>query len=812
MLYTNLQHAQTEEDVKDLYIKALKLKAYTKGLIDIQTQEIWFEAKHQPTDVYTMFTQLLYYVCHAQKKGDTLPPLLCVIDNEKAALMSTDTITPIFKDKKIKWGKSASKVSRELIAQVSPYINDHFIVYYIADSEAEFIEAVTQSIQKGGIVRAQITPNNLKKVFDQWVEMIGRELGDLPNPADYALLFYADIMHNGKKSIISKDLDTRLIIIDEKPAFLLRGETLELASTKGYREFWNIYHRPPAEEHRNYLMERRDQLIPLDERQFKGAYYTPLKVVDKAYDLLAQTLGKRWQKDYIVWDMCCGVGNLETKHSNQRNVFMSTLDTADINVMQTSGQFPAATRFQYDYLNDDIADDGTIDYTLSNKMPQELRDKIQAAQDDPKQKILVLINPPYGEAATATTFTKNGKNKKGISNQSKISNTTENLGYATRELFVQFLLRIQKELPNAVVAMFSTLKYINSPNFQLFREVWQPKFLNGFVVHSKSFDGLKGDFPIGFLIWDLSKKSKTTIFRLPAFDKQCEAFGEKNFYREIEQPPLNEWIERAKSNDIDALPLKNAILPTDKTSGDIRGKKWANGAIGGMICKGSDVQNAGRTAILSSGYCSAGGFLITKDNFEKSVIAFSVMKLVKATWLNDRDQFLQPHFGASKQASKQIIHAEPAIPSEFALDCLIYMLFSNSNLTAGTAKDALEWNGKKWQLINHFIPFTEIQVGAKNKFQSHFMSDYLDGKKLSKEAQAVYDAGLALWKTFYQADIERKIRDKYKLQNADAGWYQIRNALKEAAPETNFAPLETAYAALSEKLRPLVYEYGFLKE
>ena len=216
-------------------------------------------------------------------------------------------------------------------------------------------------------------------------------------------------MHDGKKAVIGRELDTRLVIIDEKPAFYLRGELLELASIKGYREFWNIYHRPPAEEHRNYLMERRDQLIPLDERQFKGAYYTPLKVVEKAYELLSDTLGKNWQKNYIVWDMCCGVGNLETKHSNQRNVFMSTLDQADINVMQTSGQFPAATRFQYDYLNDDIAEDGSIDYSLTGKMPSELREIIQTAKADKKKKILVLINPPYGEAASADTVSGSSK-------------------------------------------------------------------------------------------------------------------------------------------------------------------------------------------------------------------------------------------------------------------------------------------------------------------------------------------------------------------------------------------------------------------
>ena len=37
--------ATSEEDVKDAYIKVLGLKGYQKNLVDIQTKEVWFEAK-----------------------------------------------------------------------------------------------------------------------------------------------------------------------------------------------------------------------------------------------------------------------------------------------------------------------------------------------------------------------------------------------------------------------------------------------------------------------------------------------------------------------------------------------------------------------------------------------------------------------------------------------------------------------------------------------------------------------------------------------------------------------------------------------
>ena len=49
------------------------------------------------------------------------------------------------------------------------------------------------------------------------------------------------------------------------------------------------------------------------------------------------------------------------------------------------------------------------------------------------------------------------------------------------------------------------------------------------------------------------------------------------------------------------------------------------------------------------------------------------------------------------------------------------------------------------------------------------------------------------------------------------GWYQIRNALKERnregyVPETDFSGFEATYAVLGNKLSPLVFDYGFLRD
>ena len=212
-----------------------------------------------------------------------------------------------------------------------------------------------------------------------------------------------------------------------------------------------------------------------------------------------------------------------------------------------------------------------------------------------------------------------------------------------------------------------------------------------------------------------------------------------------------------------------------------------------------DMQHAGQeTLITSSIYTggNGGGLYINAENLLQSATVFSVRRLVKPTWLNDRDQFLQPSV---------------AIPEEFKNDCLIWMLFNGSNLSAGA--NSLKWDGKTWSLVNHFIPFTEKEVGASGRFESDFMSSRLAKVKLSDEAKSVLKEGRILWRKYHATAFEKKIRDEFKLNRPDVGWYQIRKAL-EANNENepvDFAPFKSAYDALGEKLRPQVYSLGFLK-
>ena len=792
-LHAALSRVRTEEDVKDAYIEALGLKGVNKGLVDIQTPEIWFEAKEAPTPPLLMFAQLLVYVRAARKRGEAIPGFLCVIDREKAALMATEHAMPLLDDKTIVWPKSGSAADKVLAAQIAPTIETHFILYQIDGYEAEFIKATKDAVREGRIIRTPITPDNLRQVFDKWVAMVGVELG-VKREADYAVLFFADIMHDGHSAAMA-NLPARLLLNGNDPVFIMGADQYELASARGYRNFWNIYHRPPEKKHRHYLLARRDSLLPLDDQKFKGAFYTPLHIVDKAYGQLAATLGADWQQKYIVWDMCAGVGNLEAKHSNLRNVFMSTLDQEDVTIMRSNPAFAGAEIFQYDYLNDDVTDFGEIDYTVSNKVPPALQRAIADAKEGKKgaKPILVLINPPYAESGSG--IAKGDENKIGVEKTRIHPLMREmSLGYASKELFAQFLIRIRQELPQSILAMFSTLKYVNAPNFEPFRKVWQAKYLDGFTVHSRAFDGLNGDFPIGFLIWDQGSPARIRDLTTIALDRTGALVAEKTFAVRPNSSLLNAWIVPPKARADLALPLSNALT----ISSNPRRKLWCEGAVGFLFAGNNDLQNAATgTCLTSSIYTgrNGGGSWVLSDNLARSAIVFAVRRLIKPTWLNDRDQFLQP--------------SQP-LSDEFKSDCLVWMLFNGSNLTAGA--DGLRWSERDWSLTNHFIPFTEGEIGAKARIESDFMVRYMAGMAFSPEAQAVLDEGRNLFQRFHATSFPNKIRHEYKLGRADAGWYQVRRALEAFGDTqfTDFDPFKAAYTDLSAKLRPQVFELGFL--
>lgn len=180
---------------------------------------------------------------------------------------------------------------------------------------------------------------------------------------------------------------------------------------------------------------------------------------------------------------------------------------------------------------------------------------------------------------------------------------------------------------------------MNAPNFEAFRKIWQPKYLDGFVVHSRAFDSLEGNFPIGFLVWDQIKAPMSEI-TVNALDRHGALVSEKTYLVRPNSKLLNAWIVAPPARGEVTIPLSNAL-----TTRNPRVKRTSTGAIGHLFASNNDMQNAGQGTLIASSIFTGrngGGLFLLPENIADAAVIFSVRLLTRHTWQNHSDQFLQP--------------------------------------------------------------------------------------------------------------------------------------------------------------------------
>lgn len=133
------------------------------------------------------------------------------------------------------------------------------------------------------------------------------------------------------------------------------------------------------------------------------------------------------------------------------------------------------------------------------------------------------------------------------------------IGNASNEIFAQFLIRIYKEIPDCIIAHFSTLKAIQSNNFRIFRNIFKAKLCKLFVVPAYTFDNVKGKFPIGFHIWDTSIKENVNQIIADVYNENGQLIGHKGFYGNLPES-INRWLlnfySKSKNNGIGILSTR----------------------------------------------------------------------------------------------------------------------------------------------------------------------------------------------------------------------------------------------------------------
>ncbi|MDY5184891.1 hypothetical protein [Helicobacter trogontum] len=814
--------------------------SYKSDTLSQPVNFLWAEAKKgNKSDIIESFIQLILTIGKERTYENELPPLFIgALDAEKIAFIPYYTITNIFHQNDFNWNVTPSnhdtKEFKQLYTMTKELLESQKLQFdFKADSKElqDFIKA-NFTLNNEHLHKIQITKNNFNIIYQKWLLKVKNSIGiDWEIAKDAGILdtdFYlADLLSSENQSLLDK-----LFVVLKKTHYEFNKKTTFMGTQqqdtasfkddqKAHTEFWNLYERPPKEEYWDYIIDRRDLLVPSDIRERKGAFFTPQIWVSKAHEYLEKALGENYQSEYYIWDCAAGTGNLLANLTESHKIYASTLDKADVEIMQELSSKKSLNVlskhiFQCDFLNDEFFDKPCAKHTKSgldpkcqdcvkSKLPKPLQEILK--NEEKRKKLIIFINPPYAEAAsTKTTTSINNENKTNVSNQTRISQQyMKNYKKSVRELFIQFFIRINEEIPHCTLAAFSTLKYVNSSNFIDFRNYFKAKFLKGFMCPAYTFDNVKGNFPIGFLVWNLAQAQALQTITLDVFDENGASLGKKKFYTTYsKQQNLNQWLK----NFIDAN----------------------NNELSSICCKGTDFQNNNFCNInfwdSIKGIGNAKGitkFKITQNNLIPTSIYFSVRHCIKATWINDRDQFLYPN---NKWAQDSV----------FQSDCLAFMLFHGQNRI--TSKEG----------TNHFIPFSEKEIDAHEAFESHFMRDFLQGKIkhdcetnkdskqslfgdddiafiptkplcFSHEAQEVLNAGKELFRHYHtQAKEDKDYNPNASLYDIKAHFQGFNDKGKMNSPQKaddevykqKLGELNYVLKALAKKIEVKVYEYGFL--
>jgi hypothetical protein len=764
-----------------------------KGLFE-QESLLWAEAKKGSSDIIKSIVQLILTIGKARTFDKILPPaMLGAFDAEKIAFIAYNDIQDVFYQNDFNWNVAPSnhetKEFQTVYNKVKTGIDLKTLLFYYDRDDKELKRFIKQNfvVGKFGFNKVKIDKNNFVVIYNKWLEVVKPTISVNWEIAKKSGIIDGDFYLADLLSIENETLKEKLYVLLKKDHYELDRKMDELGlfssrttsfndHQKAHNQFWNKYDRPPKEEYWDYIVERRDLLVPQDVRERKGSFFTPQIWVELSQKYLTDVLGPDWQDEYYIWDCAAGTGNLLTGLTNKYNIWASTLDTQNVEVMKDRIKNGANLLedhvFQFDFLNDDFT-----------KLPKPLQDIVN--DPEKRKKLVVYINPPYAEAASMETIKNLGSNKTNVAVQTMVYKKYQSkIGIAGRELFAQFFVRINKEIEGSILAEFSKLKILQAPNFIEFRKFFQAKLEKSFIVPANTFDNVKGNFPIGFFIWNTSENEEFKYAKTDVYNEKGEILKTKGITSYSHLKTINDWI-----------------ISTRKRPLEIN--------IGFISCKGNDFQNTNLIFIVNEKkqLPHPRGTWVTDKNLKEVGIYYSVRHCIAATWLNDRDQFLYPIDGWQQD-------------TEFQNDCLAFTLFSNNIQSRfGT---------------NHWIPFTEQEVNAREKFESNFMSRFIAGKLkhentadlfgemeqrttpliFSTEATQVFAAGKELWKYYHEqpgCNVNASlydIREHFQGRNEKG---KMNNRSNDETYTLLIARLRNALKILAGKIEPKVYEYEFLK-
>ena len=241
---------------------------------------------------------------------------------------------------------------------------------------------------------------------------------------------------------------------------------------------------------------------------------------------------------------------------------------------------------------------------------------------------------------------------------------------------------------------------------------------------------------------------------------------------------------------------------------------YRDNAIGYFYSDSNSVnKNIENCAIFTMGFSHGQGNCITKNNIYKVVSTFSARKIIIPNWENFSDIYFKPNetHGSFEQ---------------FKTDSIVYSLFESKSNQSSLRQ--VEYKDQLWDIKNEFF-WMSVDKMKELSDQNGYDELYNDARtspdryvyKLLFGEERIYDklspdAKLVLDKATELVEMSMELRqvmanDENHLNSWDAGYAQLKLVWKEYFQE-EFKEFRQLYKNLEDRMRPLVYELGFLKK
>ena len=845
-----IYHQELERALKAAGVEVLEIKTSVKtdGIIDTNFQfkgktiamKIIVEVKQDETFSSAtvrskVLAQVIFYLKRLEDNGKEIPHIVFVGDKDECFIVHTNYLVDYLK-KDYDWSKAPSQAhinNPDLVLELAKddKLQEQCYVYSVEEGfKLEEVVEKMKGLTVGTPVKVRVTEKNIAKIFEYFtMNVLSRKSNGQAryNPREQVELFmtivnerndcYAHPNKPGKAVFKGKEVDVK---------------------RDAFNQFKNHYEFNYTVEEKKEFTAIADRLIEDSERRMKGDFYTQQIWVDEAHKMLAENLGDNWKEEYMVWDCAAGTMNL-TRDYTFKELYSSTLHEHDLVISEKYN--PWSVKFQYDFLNDDVeimdellkkVENGhkltTKDF-YGTKLWQKAQDLITGLLLG--KKLLFFINPPYGRGSELSQMAGgNREAKKGIQ-KSKINDIMlrNKIGASSANLYAQFMFRVKLFADmfkgEVSLGLFSPTAFMTGESFKglreaLFGETF--KYVDGMMFQASQFADVSDNWGISFTILKSTRVDKEVPeqFKIKLKENTISGVSTIRIKRLYNLDNKQSGIEYArsleKSEKIEypvmssGLKVKQDTMLVDE---DFIGQLGVNTNI--------VEKNSMGCSILSSKFKGWAFIDIKQENLMRAVSYFAARKLLRgnfADWANSKDEYMWPN-------------TEHELYGQWEKDSLVYSLFNTSSNQ--TSLRNVEVKGTEWNIYNHFFFMSRDEIlqlatnpehinnaveqdiydhGKEERYVYTKIKEIEDQKGFSPDAQAVLDKARELVKSsFKYRDLFNMEKPEYHINTWDAGWYQIKGLLKEYDPK-GLKEFTELYKEFEDRMRPLVYELGFLYE